>query len=82
MNRAKWNCAAMSSRKLGDESYPSGVLFIGEQSGVAKALKDCEVPQGWGWACGLNKGQYQLASTGKVKPKLLRMDLYGRAQVF
>lgn len=76
MNRTQWKHAAMRS-----QGWP-GVLFVGTQAGVAQALKDCEVKQGYGWTYGLNKAQFSLAATGKVAPKLLKTQLAGSARVF
>lgn len=60
----------------------SGTLFIGTQAGCAVAAKDCELPRHQTYTHGLNKGQYMLASTGKVSRKLLMAQLHGVAQVF
>ena len=76
MDRTQWKHAAMQCN-----NWP-GVLFIGTQAGVAQALKDCEVKQGYGYVTGLNKAQYSLASTGKVAPKLLHQMLHGNPRVF
>lgn len=75
-DRAKWKQAA--ARATG---WP-GVVFVGTQAGVAQAFKDCEVPYCDRMVFGLNKAQYQLASTGTVQPKLLAEQLRGRATVY
>ena len=74
-NRKKWKHAGLA------DGYWTA-LFVGEQSGVAQAFKDCEVPTNKGFVVGLNKAQYQLASTGKVSPKLLSLMSYGSKRVF
>jgi hypothetical protein len=82
MNRADWKHTARAMQGLFGASYPSGGLFVGTQAGCAQAHKDCQVPVSHRYMAGLNKGQYQLASTGKVAPKLLKNDLYGRPVVY
>ena len=72
MDRTKWRHYAAAHGRI---------LFVGTQAGCAQALKDCGVPPVHWHLSGLDKARFMLASTGKCPPKLLKEQLYGRAQI-